>query len=460
MATLDDLRNDIDRVDEVLVRLLNERARVACEIGRLKKELGAEVYQPEREKQVLAHVRGIAAEGPLGPDAIARLFERIIDEARSLERRVIHEENVHEERSSAGLQACRWRTAVMVVVMEERASEAQIEQVVARLVEMGMDVHRSTGVTRTVLGAVGQGHPDKALIELLDGVHEVLRISEPYKLASKTFKPEGTIVSVGDVRIGGDEVIVMAGPCSAESEPQVRAAAAAVKRAGAKIFRGGAFKPRSSPYSFQGLGEEGLRLLRDASNAENLKLITEVMDLSQIEVIDKYADIFQVGARNMQNFTLLRELGHARKPVLIKRGISATIEEWLLSAEYVLSGGNNDVILCERGIRTFETATRNTFDISAIPVVKKLSHLPIVADPSHGAGRRDMVAPMARAAVAAGADGLIIEVHCDPDHALSDGAQSMFPAQFDRLMAELRIIAPAIGRSICLEPVRRGGWGS
>ena len=346
----------------------------------------------------------------------------------------------------------------MVVVMEERASEAQIEKVVARLVEMGMDVHRSTGVTRTVLGAVGQGRPDKALIELLDGVHEVLRISEPYKLASKTFKPEGTIVSVGDVRIGGDEVIVMAGPCSAESEAQVRAAAAAVKRAGAKIFRGGAFKPRSSPYSFQGLGEEGLRLLRDASNAENLKLITEVMDVSQIEVIDTYADIFQDGARNLQNFTLLRELGHARKPVLIKRGISATIEEWLLSAEYVLSGGNNDVILCERGIRTFETATRNTFDISAIPVVKKLSHLPIVADPSHGAGRRDMVAPMARAAVAAGADGLIIEVHCDPDHALSDGAQSMFPAQFDRLMAELRIIAPAIGRSICLEPVRRGGW--
>ena len=335
----------------------------------------------------------------------------------------------------------------MVVVMEERASEAQIEQVVKRLVEMGMDVHRSTGVTRTVLGAVGQGHPDKGLIEMLDGVHEVLRISSPYKLASKTFKPDPTVILVGDVRIGGDEVIVIAGPCSAESEPQVRAAAAAVRRAGAKIFRGGAFKPRSSPYSFQGLGEEGLRLLRDASNAENLKLVTEVMDLSQIELIDKYADIFQVGARNMQNFTLLRELGHARKPVLLKRGISATIEEWLLSAEYVLSGGNNDVILCERGIRTFETATRNTFDISAIPVVKKLSHLPVIADPSHGAGRRDMVAPMARAAVAAGADGLIIEVHCDPDHALSDGAQSMFPSQFDRLMAELRIIAPAIGRS-------------
>ena len=252
----------------------------------------------------------------------------------------------------------------------------------------------------------------------------------------------------------------MAGPCSAETEPQVRAAAAAVRRAGAKILRGGAFKPRSSPYSFQGLGEEGLRLLRDAANAENLKLVTEVMDLSQIEVIAKYTDIFQVGARNMQNFTLLRELGHVRKPVLLKRGIAATIEEWLLSSEYILSGGNTDVILCERGIRTFETATRNTFDISAIPVVKKMSHLPIVADPSHGAGRRDMVAPMARAAVAAGADGLIIEVHCDPDHALSDGAQSMFPAQFDRLMAELRIIAPAIGRGICLEPVTRRGWGA
>jgi 3-deoxy-7-phosphoheptulonate synthase len=351
-------------------------------------------------------------------------------------------------------------TEAMVVVMEERATEPQIEQVVARLVEMGMDVHRSTGVTRTVLGAVGQGHPDAGLIEMLEGVHEVIRISSPYKLASRTFKSEPTVITVGDVRIGGDEVIVMAGPCSAESESQVRATAAAVRRAGAKIFRGGAFKPRSSPYSFQGLGEDGLRMLRDASTAENLALVTEVMDLSQIEVIDKYADIFQVGARNMQNFTLLRELGHVRKPVLLKRGISATIEEWLLSAEYVLSGGNTDVILCERGIRTFETATRNTFDLSAIPVVRKLSHLPIVADPSHGAGRRDMVVPMARAAVAAGADGLIIEVHCDPDHALSDGAQSLFPAQFDRLMAELRIIAPAIGRSICLEPIARRGWGS
>jgi 3-deoxy-7-phosphoheptulonate synthase len=348
----------------------------------------------------------------------------------------------------------------MVVVMQERASEDQIQRVVAQLVDMGYDVHRSTGAMRTVIGAVGgnrQGDP--GLLEVLEGVQEVLRITEPYKLASRTFKPEDTTITVGDVRIGGDEVIVMAGPCSAESEPQVMAAAAAVKRGGAKVLRGGAFKPRSSPYSFQGLGEEGLKLLRAASDAHDLKLVTEVMDTSQIELITRYADIYQVGARNMQNFTLLRELGKTRKPVLLKRGISATIEEWLLSAEYVLAGGNAEVILCERGIRTFESYTRNTLDISAIPVVKKLSHLPVFVDPSHGTGRRDKVAPMARAAVAAGADGLIIEVHCDPDKALSDGAQSMFPAQFERLMAELRIIAPAIGRSICLEPVSRRGWG-
>jgi 3-deoxy-7-phosphoheptulonate synthase len=346
----------------------------------------------------------------------------------------------------------------MVVVMEERATEAQIEKVVASLVEQGLDVHRSTGVNRTVLGVVGARPADPALIEMMDGVHEVLRITEPYKLASRTFKPEGTVVTIDDVRIGGDEVVVMAGPCSAESEEQVFTAAAAVKRAGAKIFRGGAFKPRSSPYSFQGLGEEGLRMLRAAADKENMKLVSEVMDVSQIDLVGQYSDIYQVGARNMQNFTLLRELGRTRKPVLLKRGISATIEEWLLSAEYLLAGGNADVILCERGIRTFESYTRNTLDISAIPVIKKLSHLPIVADPSHGTGRRDKVAPMARASVAAGADGLLIEVHGNPDKALSDGAQSMYPAQFDRLMAELRIIAPAIGRSICVEPVARRGW--
>jgi len=345
----------------------------------------------------------------------------------------------------------------MVVVMQERATEAQIDAVIARLIELGVDVHRSSGVTRTVLGVVGAQKIERALVELLDGVHEVLRISEPYKLASRTFKPDNTVVTIDDVRIGGDEVIVMAGPCSAETDEQVDASAAAVRRAGARILRGGAFKPRSSPYSFQGLGEPGLKMLRSAANAHGLKLISEVMDVSQIPLLDKYCDIFQVGARNMQNFTLLRELGHARKPVMVKRGIAATIEEWLLSAEYILAGGNPDVILCERGIRTFETATRNTFDISAIPVVKKLSHLPIVADPSHGAGRRDMVAQLARAAVAAGADGLIIEVHNDPDHALSDGAQSMFPEQFEGLMGELRIIAPAIGRSLCQQPAPRFG---
>ena len=346
----------------------------------------------------------------------------------------------------------------MVVVMKSGATAEQIEAVVAQLMEMGFDVHRSVGATRTVIGAVGQGSGDAQLLAVQDGVQEVMRITEPYKLASRTFKPENTVVSVGDVKIGGEEVIVMAGPCSAESEAQVEATAMAVKRAGAKMLRGGAFKPRSSPYSFQGLGEAGLRMLRAAADRHDLKLITEVMEINQIELIEEYADVLQVGARNMQNFSLLRELGRAQKPVLLKRGISATIEEWLLSAEYVLAGGNKNVVLCERGIRTFESYTRNTLDISAIPVVQQLSHLPVVVDPSHGTGRRDKVASMARAAVAAGADGLIIEVHCDPDHALSDGAQSMFPAQFERLMAELRIIAPAIGRSVCVEPVARRGW--
>jgi len=323
---------------------------------------------------------------------------------------------------------------------------------------MGFDVHRSTGSSRTVIGAVGNGVGDPQLLAVQDGVHEVLRITEPYKLASRTFKPENTVITIGDVRIGGDEVIVMAGPCSAETDEQVESTAAAVKRAGAKVLRGGAFKPRSSPYSFQGLGEAGLKMLRSAADRHDLKLITEVMEIGQIELIERYADILQVGARNMQNFSLLRELGRSRKPVMLKRGISATIEEWLLSAEYLLAGGNKDVMLCERGIRTFESYTRNTLDISAIPVIQKLSHLPIVADPSHGTGRRDKVKPMARAAVAAGADGLLIEVHCDPDHAKSDGAQSLFPSEFDRLMAELRVIAPAIGRSICVEPVARRGW--
>jgi 3-deoxy-7-phosphoheptulonate synthase len=283
-------------------------------------------------------------------------------------------------------------------------------------------------------------------------------MSPPWSLAGRAPGAPDSVVPVGSVRFGGDEVIVIAGPCSAESEAQVEATAAAVKRAGAKVLRGGAFKPRSSPYSFQGLGEEGLRMLRDAARTHDLQLATEVMDVAQIDLVARFADILQVGARNMQNYTLLRELGQSRAPVLLKRGLSATIEEWLMAAEYVLAGGNPHVILCERGIRTFETATRNTLDLSAVPVVKELSHLPVVVDPSHATGRRDKVAAMARAAIAAGADGLLIEVHCDPERALSDGAQSLFPSQFDRLMAELRIIAPAIGRSICEEPVLRHGW--
>ncbi len=348
----------------------------------------------------------------------------------------------------------------MVVVMKELASDEQVQGVIAQLTSMGFDVHRSTGALRTVLGAVGGKRQfDTRLLEVLDGVQEVVRITEPYKLASRTFKQDNTVIVIDDLRIGGDEVIVMAGPCSAETEEQVEATAAAVRAAGAKVLRGGAFKPRSSPYSFQGLGEEGLRMLRGAADRHNMKLVSEVMDISQLALIEKYAHILQVGARNMQNFTLLRELGHSRMPVMLKRGISATIEEWLLSAEYILAGGNTNVMLCERGIRTFESYTRNTLDISAIPVVKSLSHLPVLVDPSHGTGRRDKVTPMARAAVAAGADGLLIEVHTDPDHALSDGAQSLYPGQFDRLMAELRIIAPAIGRSICLEALARRGWG-
>jgi 3-deoxy-7-phosphoheptulonate synthase len=337
----------------------------------------------------------------------------------------------------------------MVVVMQERASDEQVQKVIAKLIEMGFDVHRSTGALKVVLGAVGGTRQfDTRLIEVLDGVQEVHRITEPYKLASRTFRQDDTIITIDDLRIGGDEVIVVAGPCSAENEDQVEATAAAVKRAGAKALRGGAFKPRSSPYSFQGLGEEGLRLLRSAADRHNLKVVSEVMDVSQLELMEKYVDILQVGARNMQNFTLLRELGRARHPILLKRGISATIEEWLLSAEYILAGGNTSVILCERGIRTFESYTRNTLDISAIPVVKKLSHLPVFVDPSHGTGIRDKVAPMARAAVAAGADGLLIEVHCDPDRALSDGAQSLAPEQFTEMMGQLRRVADAVGRGM------------
>ena len=337
----------------------------------------------------------------------------------------------------------------MVIVMQEGASEPQIQAVIDRLVALRFDVHRSTGVRHTLLGAVGAKIDfDVRDLEVLEGVSEVLRISAPYKLASRAFRPQGTVVEIGPVRVGGQEVVMMAGPCSVESRDQINRIADLVAACGARVIRGGAFKPRSSPYSFQGLGEEGLKLLREAADRNGLRVVSEVMDQTQIPLLTQYADLLQVGARNMQNFFLLKELGRTEKPVLLKRGISATIEEWLLSAEYILSGGNYQVILCERGIRTFENATRNTLDISAIPMAQMLSHLPVVADPSHGTGRRDKVVPMARAAVAAGVDGLLVEVHPDPDHALSDGAQSLKPEQFAQLMEQLQLIAPAVGRTM------------
>jgi 3-deoxy-7-phosphoheptulonate synthase len=338
----------------------------------------------------------------------------------------------------------------MIVAMQPTATDEEVQRVIDHLVKMGFEIHRSTGVQRTVLGAVGARTDfDIRELELLPGVDQVHRISAPYKLAGRSFHPEGTLVKLRDgLEIGGGKVAVMAGPCSVESREQIFLAAEQVSAAGARVLRGGAFKPRSSPYSFQGLGEQALQLMREAADAHGLLTISEVMEISQIPLALPYVDILQVGARNMQNFNLLRELGKVRRPVLLKRGIAATLEELLLSAEYIMAGGNYDVILCERGIRTFETYTRNTMDISAIPIVHKLSHLPITADPSHGTGRRDKVAPMARAAVAAGCDALLIEVHPDPDRALSDGAQSLYPKQFEALMAELRMIAPAVGRTI------------
>ena len=337
----------------------------------------------------------------------------------------------------------------MLIVMSPTATEAERDAVIARLVEKGFDVHRSTGAERTVLGAVGHvQNSDPRFFEDMPGVSEVVRISEPYKLAGRTFQPRDSVVKVRDVAIGGDDVVVMAGPCTIETREQVRESARAVAKAGARILRGGAYKPRTSPYSYQGMGVEGWKILREAADEFGLATVSEVMDASQIEDALPYVDLLQVGARNMQNFTFLKELGKVRRPVLLKRGLSATIEEWLLSAEYIMAGGNRDVVLCERGIRTFERYTRNTLDISAIPVVEKLSHLPVVADPSHGTGHRDQVAPMALAAAAAGADGLIIEVHPDPDRALCDGPQSLLPEQFEALMDQLRIVVPAVGKRV------------
>ena len=338
----------------------------------------------------------------------------------------------------------------MIVAMQGQATEENIQQVIERMVELGFNVHRTTGAAQTILAGVGTPeHLEVAEFKVLPGVHDAYRISSPYKLAGRSFRPEGTTVRFPNgVVVGGKEVVVMAGPCSVESREQILTSAKLVAAAGAQFLRGGAFKPRSSPYSFQGMGLDGLKLLREVADETGLLVITEVMEISQIELMLPYIDCFQVGARNMQNFNLLRELGHVRTPVLMKRGISATIEEVLLSAEYILSGGNYNLLLCERGVRTFETYTRNTMDISAIPVLKKLTHLPVLGDPSHGVGIRDLVPAMALASVAAGADGLLMEMHPNPDKAMSDGAQSLYPEQLQKLMAKLRMLAPVVGRTI------------
>jgi len=334
--------------------------------------------------------------------------------------------------------------------MQEKATEEQIDLVIDALVESGVNVHRTTGSSQTILAAVGPtAGLDLRKFEMLPGVLSVHRITSPYKLAGRAFRPEGTVVEFPNgAKIGDTQVALIAGPCAIESREQIFTIAEAVKKAGGMFLRGGAFKPRSSPYAFQGMGIPGLKLMREAADAHGLAVVSEVMEIAQIEPMLALVDCFQVGARNMQNFNLLRELGLVRKPVLLKRGIAATIEELLLSSEYIMSGGNYDVILCERGIRTYETSTRNTMDIAAIPVVKKLSHLPIVGDPSHGTGRRDMVPAMAKAAVAAGADAILVEIHPNADKAASDAAQTLYLDQFERLTNELRAVAAAVGRTL------------
>ncbi|MBI1799752.1 MAG: 3-deoxy-7-phosphoheptulonate synthase [Candidatus Eisenbacteria bacterium] len=349
----------------------------------------------------------------------------------------------------------------MLILLRAGTPESAVADVTSRLRMLGLAVHRTDHENRVRIAAIGDGSPlDPDTLRQWPGVESVEKIPVPFKLVSRSFHPQNTVITVGRCAIGSDQLALMAGPCSVEGEEQVFRIAEAVARSGATVMRGGAFKPRTSPYSFQGLGEEGLKILRRAADAFGLAVVSEVMDTQQVALVARYADILQLGARNMQNFALLREVGHADQPVLLKRGLAATIEEWLMSAEHILSQGNSQVILCERGIRTFETYTRNTLDLNAIPVVKELSHLPVIVDPSHGTGIRNMVAPMARASIAAGADGLIIEVHHDPDHALSDGAQSLYPAQadapgdgqhtigYDQLVSQIRTIAAVLGRRI------------
>lgn len=337
----------------------------------------------------------------------------------------------------------------MIVIMKHGATTAQIANVTARIEGMGCQTHLSAGEERTIIGVIGNGRPiDREQIERMSGVERAVAVLRPFKLASREFHPQDSVVPINGVSIGGKPLTIIAGPCSVESRTQLLETAQAVQQAGAHILRGGAFKPRSSPYSFQGLGEEGLRLLAEARSLTGLPVITEVIAPEQVPLVTTYADILQIGARNMQNFALLHAVGESQRPVLLKRGMMSTMEELLMAAEYILSHGNQRVILCERGIRTFETYTRNTLDLSAVPMLKQLSHLPVIVDPSHATGKWELVEPMSRAAVAAGADGLIIEVHPRPDEALSDGAQSLKPARFAALLQSLKPIAEAVGRTL------------
>jgi 3-deoxy-7-phosphoheptulonate synthase len=342
------------------------------------------------------------------------------------------------------------REHIVIVVMKSNSDQSQVDGVIERLKEHGLGAHVSGGKERTVIGVIGVGFSPELpeIMELLPGVDHVTRITRPYKLASREFRPTPTIVQVGGISFGGDEFVVMAGPCSVESREQLMETARVVKQVGARVLRGGAYKPRTSPYAFQGLGRAGLELLAEAREETGLPIITEVLEPGDVELVADYTDILQIGARNMQNFPLLREVGRTRRPVLLKRGMSGTIEEWLMAAEYVMSSGNFQVIMCERGIRTFETAVRNTLDLSAVPIVKRLSHLPVIADPSHGTGKWYLVRPLALAALAVGADGLLVEVHPSPDHALSDGPQSLNFENFAAMMSVLREIGPAVGRRL------------
>ena len=343
----------------------------------------------------------------------------------------------------------------MLVVMQSHATDEQVRDVCKKIESLGYRAHPMPGETRTAIGITGNtGAVEPGTLDEMPGVQELIRVSKPYKLVSRDVKPDNTVITFpgSDATIGGSTLAIMAGPCGVESREQAFAVAERVHRAGAQFFRGGAYKPRTSPYTFQGMGEAGLKILADIRSQFGLRIITEAIDHESLELVEAYADIIQLGARNMQNFSLLKRAGRAKKPVLLKRGLSATLDEFLMAAEYIMSEGNYNVILCERGIRTFTDYTRNTLDLSIVPAVQKRSHLPIIVDPSHGTGKRHKVTPLSRAAIAVGADGLMVEVHCDPDHALSDGAQSLYPDQFDDLMTQVRQIAPVVGRSVTAQP--------